>query len=87
MGMLVDGKWTDEDRDRAAESGEFRRIASIFRDRISADGSSGFKVIPNRPKTARTMIWVAQVSGENNCTTGRITGAMARANRSALCRA
>ncbi len=66
MGMLVDGKWTDEDRDRNTASGEFKRIDSIFRDRVTADGSSGFKaepgryhlfVAPNCPWAHRTVIW------------------------------
>ena len=66
MGMLIDGKWTEEDRDRQSKSGDFKRVASIYRDRITADGGSGFKaepgryhlfVSPNCPWAHRTVIW------------------------------
>ncbi len=66
MGMLVDGKWTDEDRDRTSKSGTFERIDSKFRDFVTADGSSGFKaepgryhlfVSPNCPWAHRTVIF------------------------------
>jgi putative glutathione S-transferase len=49
MGILVNGQWRDEDL--AAESGargEFQRIESRFRERITADGSSGFKAESGR---------------------------------------
>ncbi len=46
MGMLVDGKWTDEDRVNVG--GRFVRSESTFRDFITADGSSGFKAEPGR---------------------------------------
>ena len=46
MGMLVDGKWTDEDR--VTVNGRFERAESTFRDFITADGSSGFKAEPDR---------------------------------------
>jgi putative glutathione S-transferase len=43
MGMLVDGQWRDEDPvNEIGKSGNFQRVDSIFRDRITADGSSGF---------------------------------------------
>ena len=42
MGMLIDGRWTEEVPQETGISGEFRRIASAFRDRITADGSSQF---------------------------------------------
>ena len=44
MGILVDGKWRDEDLPQeTGAAGNFQRIDSVFRDRITADGSSGFK--------------------------------------------
>lgn len=47
LGMMVDGKWTTEwnERDR---SGKFNRTPTKFRDRITADGSSGFKAEAGR---------------------------------------
>jgi glutathionyl-hydroquinone reductase len=43
MGMLVDGQWRDEDpADETGKAGNFQRVDSAFRDRITADGSSGF---------------------------------------------
>lgn len=48
MGMLVDGKWTDEDVRTISKDGAFQRPESSFRDRITADGSSGFKAEPGR---------------------------------------
>ena len=47
LGMMVDGKWTTEwnERDR---SGKFNRTPTKFRDRITADGSSGFKAESGR---------------------------------------
>ena len=42
MGMLIDGCWTEEVPPETGTGGEFRRIASAFRDRITADGSSQF---------------------------------------------
>jgi glutathionyl-hydroquinone reductase len=43
MGMLVDGRWRDEDPvDETGKAGNFQRVDSVFRDRITADGSSGF---------------------------------------------
>ena len=42
MGMLIDGRWTEDVPPETGTSGEFRRIASSFRDRVTADGSSGF---------------------------------------------
>lgn len=41
MGKLIDGKWTTE-RYAADATGRFVRDASTFRDRVTADGSSGF---------------------------------------------
>jgi putative glutathione S-transferase len=49
MGMLIDGKWIDDDEKfRNPQGGAFVRPASAFRDRITADGSSGFKAEPGR---------------------------------------
>jgi putative glutathione S-transferase len=43
MGMLVDGQWRDEDPvNEIGKAGNFQRVDSVFRDRITADGSSGF---------------------------------------------
>jgi len=48
MGMLIDGIWKDVPRDPRVAGGEFVRTESIFRDRVTADGSSGFKAEPGR---------------------------------------
>jgi putative glutathione S-transferase len=48
MGMVVDGIWHDEDPPTAAADGSFIRIASSFRDRVTRDGSSGFKAQAGR---------------------------------------
>src|SRR5215813_12540892 len=49
MGYLLDGQWTDADMPaETGKSGEFLRTTSQFRDRITADGSSGFKAEPGR---------------------------------------
>ncbi len=48
MGMLVEGVWKNVPRDTRATSGEFIRTESLFRDRVTADGSSGFKAEPGR---------------------------------------
>jgi putative glutathione S-transferase len=49
MGVLIDGKWTDgELPQETGERGQFKRADSQFRDRITADGSSGFKAEPGR---------------------------------------
>ena len=43
MGMLVDGQWRDEEPvNEIGKAGNFQRVDSVFRDRITADGSSGF---------------------------------------------
>jgi putative glutathione S-transferase len=46
MGMLVKGVWHDVGYD--IKAGEFRRNESVFRDRVTADGSSGFRAEPGR---------------------------------------
>ena len=43
MGMLVNGTWFDDDPLPADRGGAFLRPNSSFRDRVSRDGSSGFK--------------------------------------------
>jgi glutathionyl-hydroquinone reductase len=44
MGVLIQGKWTDgELPEETGQTGQFKRIDSAFRDRVSASGSSGFK--------------------------------------------
>ena len=48
MGMLVDGAWHDDDPLPADRGGSFVRPDSIFRGRVSRDGSSGFKAEPGR---------------------------------------
>jgi len=48
MGYLIEGKWTDEDPPETGATGEFKRIASAFRGRVTADGSSGFKAEAGR---------------------------------------
>jgi putative glutathione S-transferase len=69
MGIVIDGKWTDEQlATEAGKTGEFLRAQSQFRDRITADGSSGFKAEPGRyhlyvahacPWAHRTLIYRA----------------------------
>jgi glutathionyl-hydroquinone reductase len=49
MGVLIDGAWRDEELPQETSTGgEFKRVESRFRDRISADGSSGFKAQAGR---------------------------------------
>ena len=49
MGVLIDGKWTDgELPQETSAAGQFKRADSVFRGRITADGSSGFKAEPGR---------------------------------------
>jgi putative glutathione S-transferase len=69
MGVLIDGIWRDEELPQeTGKSGEFKRADSRFRDRITADGSSGFKAEPARyhlyvahacPWAHRTLIYRA----------------------------
>src|SRR5258708_16391624 len=70
MGMLIDGQWSELDNPptEMSRDGAFTRVASAFRDRISKDGSSGFKAEPGRyhlyvayncPWAHRTLIWLA----------------------------
>ena len=49
MGVLIDGQWRDEELPQErGQGGDFRRADSAFRDRITADGSSGFKAEAGR---------------------------------------
>ena len=49
MGVLIDGQWRDEELPaETGQRGEFQRTESRFRDRITADGSSGFKAEAGR---------------------------------------
>ncbi len=69
MGVLVNGKWTDgELAQETGERGQFQRVESRFRERITADGSSGFKAEAGRyhlyvshgcPWAHRTLIYRA----------------------------
>jgi len=69
MGILVDGQWRDEDLPaETGKAGNFQRVDSIFRERITADGSSGFPAEAGRyhlyvaytcPWAHRTQIYLA----------------------------
>src|SRR5216683_6295136 len=49
MGILVQGSWRDEELPTETDSvGAFQRSESQFRNRITADGTSGFKAEPGR---------------------------------------
>ncbi len=48
MGYLDHGRWQDGWYDTRASGGRFVRAESRFRDRVSADGSSGFRAEPGR---------------------------------------
>jgi glutathionyl-hydroquinone reductase len=49
MGVLIEGVWRDEELPQETGSGgEFRRANSRFRERITVDGSSGFKAESGR---------------------------------------
>jgi glutathionyl-hydroquinone reductase len=69
MGVLIEGRWRDgELPQEMGRGGQFNRPDSVFRDRITADGSSGFKAEPGRyhlyvahgcPWAHRTLIYRA----------------------------
>jgi putative glutathione S-transferase len=69
MGVLIEGIWRHQELPRETGSvGDFRRAESRFRNRITADGSSGFKAEPGRyhlyvahgcPWAHRTLIYRA----------------------------
>jgi glutathionyl-hydroquinone reductase len=48
MGMLVNGVWHQEDPPTAGSDGNFVRLESGFRDRVTRDGASGFKAETGR---------------------------------------
>jgi putative glutathione S-transferase len=48
MGLLIDGEWRDKWYDTESTGGRFVRSEAAFRDRITADGSSGFKAESGR---------------------------------------
>ena len=48
MGMLVNGTWFDDDPLPRDRGGAFLRPDSIFRDRVTRDGASGFKAEAGR---------------------------------------
>lgn len=48
MGYLVEGVWKDLPRDTRKTGGEFIRLESAFRERVTADGSSGFRAEAGR---------------------------------------
>jgi glutathionyl-hydroquinone reductase len=55
MGVLIDGAWREEELPQeTGATGEFKRVESAFRDRITADGSSGYK-----PEAGRYHVYVA----------------------------
>jgi putative glutathione S-transferase len=44
MGVLINGEWRDEELPQETDgTGQFKRVDSQLRDRITGDGSSGFK--------------------------------------------
>src|SRR4028119_1026485 len=47
LGQLVEGKWVSK-REQEDTKGRFLRPSTTFRDRITADGSSGFKAEAGR---------------------------------------
>ena len=69
MGVLIEGVWREEELPQeVGRAGEFLRADSRFRDRITADGSSGFKAEAGRyhlyvahgcPWAHRTLIYLA----------------------------
>jgi putative glutathione S-transferase len=48
MGMVVDGTWVEEEPPETSAGGGFQRIESAFRNRVTADGASGFKAEAGR---------------------------------------
>ena len=48
MGLLVNGQWQDQWYDTKSTGGRFVRQDAAFRNRVTADGSSGFKAEPDR---------------------------------------
>jgi len=48
MGMLIKGKLVDDWLAKEMDSGDFKRMESTFRDRVSCDGGSAFSAEANR---------------------------------------
>ncbi|NNE22816.1 MAG: glutathione S-transferase family protein [Rhizobiales bacterium] len=48
MGLLIDGKWHDQQDDTKASKGRFERKESQFRNWVTADGKGGFKAEAGR---------------------------------------
>jgi putative glutathione S-transferase len=69
VGVLIEGAWREEELPQeTGTAGEFKRVESAFRDRITADGSSGYKaeagryhlyVAWNCPWAHRVLIYLA----------------------------
>lgn len=75
MGVLIEGRWREEELPQEiAPGGEFKRVESRFRGRISADGATGFKAEAGRyrlylahacPWAHRVLIFLALKKLEN----------------------
>ncbi|MGV0106850.1 Glutathione-dependent reductase [Nostoc sp. DSM 114160] len=72
-GMMIEGKWIT-DRNKSDPSGKFNETPTTFRDRVTADGSSGFKAEAGRyhlyislacPWAHRTLI-MREIKGLND---------------------
>ena len=48
MGLLIDGVWHDRWYDTDSTGGRFVRSEAAFRDRVTADGSSGYPAASGR---------------------------------------
>ncbi|MCZ6729298.1 MAG: glutathione S-transferase family protein [SAR324 cluster bacterium] len=48
MGMLIEGQWVEDPPRRNDASGRFMRAETVFRNRVTADGSSGCKAEAGR---------------------------------------
>ncbi len=48
MGMLIEGKWEETATDTRGKTGSFDRTAATFRNKVTADGSSGFRTEAGR---------------------------------------
>jgi putative glutathione S-transferase len=46
--MFIEGKWVADDPNRNDTAGRFVRRETVFRDRVTADGSSGFPAVVGR---------------------------------------
>ncbi|MAG98362.1 MAG: glutathione S-transferase family protein [Alphaproteobacteria bacterium] len=66
MGLLIDGKWSDQWYDTESTGGRFERWQSTFRDHVTAEGEGGFPAEAGRyhlyvanicPWAHRTVIW------------------------------